>query len=171
MRRTTFDKILGWTGASLAVVLLAAGGLLLWGSAYIHNTVQGQLAAQQISFPPATAFAHAKAGKDARALEGARHAQPPPSRHRKRGDVASIDEDPAARRFAPPGNGVHQGRLAGAIGTDDPVKHAALFHLERYAIERPDAAVGDAQILNSQHVRPPVAPRRRARRASRRRRG
>jgi hypothetical protein len=64
MRRTTFDKILGWTGASLAVVLLAAGGLLLWGSAYIHNTVQGQLAAQDITFPSASAFAHAKAGTE-----------------------------------------------------------------------------------------------------------
>ena len=64
MRRTTFDKILGWTGASLGIVLLAAGGLLLWGSAYIHNTVQGQLAAQQITFPPAAAFAHPKAGTE-----------------------------------------------------------------------------------------------------------
>ena len=64
MRRTTFDKILGWAGTVLGVVLLAAGGLLLWGSAYIHNTVQGQLAAQQISFPPASAFQHAKAGTE-----------------------------------------------------------------------------------------------------------
>jgi len=64
MRRTTFDKILGWAGTMLGVVLLAAGGLLLWGSAYIHNTVQGQLAAQQITFPPASAFAHAKAGTE-----------------------------------------------------------------------------------------------------------
>src|ERR1700758_1514648 len=64
MRRTAFDKVLGWAGASLAVVLLAAGGLLLWGSAYIHNTVQGQLAAQQITFPPAAAFAHPKAGTE-----------------------------------------------------------------------------------------------------------
>ena len=64
MRRTTFDKILGWAGTSLGVFLLAAGGLLLWGSAYIHNTVQGQLAAQQISFPPAAAFAHPKAGTE-----------------------------------------------------------------------------------------------------------
>ena len=62
MRRTTFDKILGWAGASLGVVLLALAGLALWGSAYIHNTVQGQLAAQQISFPPAAAFAHPKVG-------------------------------------------------------------------------------------------------------------
>jgi hypothetical protein len=64
MRRTTFDKILGWAGTMLGVVLLAAGGLLLWGSAYIHNTVQGQLAAQQITFPPAAAFAHARAGTE-----------------------------------------------------------------------------------------------------------
>ncbi len=46
------------------MALLAAGGLLLWGSAYIHNTVQGQLAAQQISFPSAAAFAQAKAGTE-----------------------------------------------------------------------------------------------------------
>jgi hypothetical protein len=64
MRRTTFDKILGWAGASLGIVLLAAGGLLLWGSAYIHNTVHDQLAAQQITFPPAAAFAHPKAGTE-----------------------------------------------------------------------------------------------------------
>src|SRR3984957_8268264 len=64
MRRTTFDKLLGWIGTGLGVALLIAGGLLLWGSAYVHNTVQGQLAAQQITFPPAAAFAHAKAGSE-----------------------------------------------------------------------------------------------------------
>jgi hypothetical protein len=58
MRRSTFSKVLGWAGMSLGIVLLAVGGLLLWGSAYIHNTVQGQLASQQITFPPAAAFAH-----------------------------------------------------------------------------------------------------------------
>jgi hypothetical protein len=64
MRRTTFDKLLGWAGASLGIVLLAIGGLLLWGSAYVHNTVQSQLAAQQITFPSASAFAHPKAGTE-----------------------------------------------------------------------------------------------------------
>jgi hypothetical protein len=64
MRRTTFDKLLGWVGISLGVVLLAVGGLVLWGSAYIHNTVQSQLASQQIYFPPASAFAHPKAGTE-----------------------------------------------------------------------------------------------------------
>ena len=62
MRRKTFDKLLGWIGASLGIVLLGMGGLLLWGSTYVHNTVQSQLAAQQITFPPAAAFAHPKAG-------------------------------------------------------------------------------------------------------------
>ena len=62
MRRTTFDKLLGWIGVSLGVVLLAIGGFALWGSTYIHNTVQSQLAAQQIMFPPAAAFAHPQVG-------------------------------------------------------------------------------------------------------------
>src|ERR1700749_2874505 len=64
MRRTTFDKLLAWIGTGVGVALLVVGGLLVWGSAYVHNTVQGQLAAQQISFPPASAFAHAKAGTE-----------------------------------------------------------------------------------------------------------
>jgi hypothetical protein len=61
MRRTS---VLSLASAVVAVVLLAAGGLLLWGSAYVHNTVQSQLSAQQITFPPAAAFAHAKAGTE-----------------------------------------------------------------------------------------------------------
>jgi hypothetical protein len=51
-------------GFALSAVLLISGGLLLWGSAYVHNTVQNQLSAQQIYFPPAAAFAHAKAGTE-----------------------------------------------------------------------------------------------------------
>jgi len=52
------------TGLALMVVLGIAGGLLIWGSAYIHNTVQSQLASQRIYFPPASAFAHPKAGTE-----------------------------------------------------------------------------------------------------------
>jgi hypothetical protein len=51
-------------GFAAAVLLAVAGGLLLWGSTYVHNTVQNQLSAQQIYFPPAAAFAHAKAGTE-----------------------------------------------------------------------------------------------------------
>jgi hypothetical protein len=64
MRRNSFRTPLALASAALAAILLIAGGLLLWGSAYVHNTVQGQLAAQQITFPPATAFAHPKAGTE-----------------------------------------------------------------------------------------------------------
>jgi TRAP-type C4-dicarboxylate transport system permease small subunit len=52
------------TGFAVAAVLLVAGGLLLWGSTYVHNTVKDQLAAQQIYFPAQAAFAHPKAGSE-----------------------------------------------------------------------------------------------------------
>ncbi len=61
MRRNTSHKLLGTVGVSLGVILLAVGGLMLWGSTYIHNQVGSQLAAQKIYFPPAAAFAHPKA--------------------------------------------------------------------------------------------------------------
>ena len=64
MRRTSSRTMLAPVSTVLAAVLLIAGGLLIWGSAYVHNTVQGQLAAQQITFPPASAFAHPKAGSE-----------------------------------------------------------------------------------------------------------
>jgi len=51
-------------GFAAAVLLAVAGGLLLWGSTYVHNTVQNQLAAQQIYFPAQAAFAHPKAGTE-----------------------------------------------------------------------------------------------------------
>ena len=63
MRRNS-RFVLSTAGFAVAVILLAVGGLTLWGSAYVHNTVQGQLASQQIYFPPKAAFAHAKAGTE-----------------------------------------------------------------------------------------------------------
>ena len=64
MRRFSTRTLLAAASAALAAVLFIAGGLALWGSTYVHNTVQGQLASQQIYFPPASAFAHAKAGTE-----------------------------------------------------------------------------------------------------------
>ena len=61
MRRNHLAALAGF---ALSAILLVSGGLLLWGSAYVHNTVQSQLAAQQIYFPPAAAFAHPKAGTE-----------------------------------------------------------------------------------------------------------
>ena len=63
MRRNSHFT-LALVGFAAAVILAVAGGLLLWGSTYVHNTVQSQLAAQQIYFPPASAFAHPKAGTE-----------------------------------------------------------------------------------------------------------
>jgi hypothetical protein len=60
MRRNTVNTLLAAAGA----LVLAMGGLLLWGSAYIHNDVTSQLSAQQVYFPPAAAFAHPKAGTE-----------------------------------------------------------------------------------------------------------
>jgi len=64
MRSSSLRKPLALAGTALAAVLLIAGGLLLWGSTYVHNTVHDQLASQQIYFPPASAFAHPKAGSE-----------------------------------------------------------------------------------------------------------
>ena len=62
MRRNS--RLTAIVGFAAAAILLVAGGLLLWGSAYVHNTVHSQLAEQQISFPPQAAFAHPKAGTE-----------------------------------------------------------------------------------------------------------
>jgi hypothetical protein len=61
-RNSRFTLIIA--GFAAAVLLGVAGGLLIWGSTYVHNTVQSQLAEQQIFFPPAAAFAHPKAGTE-----------------------------------------------------------------------------------------------------------
>jgi TRAP-type C4-dicarboxylate transport system permease small subunit len=63
MRRNSHFT-LAIAGFVAAVLLAAAGGLLLWGSTYVHNTVQSQLSAQQIFFPPKAAFANAKVGTE-----------------------------------------------------------------------------------------------------------
>jgi hypothetical protein len=63
MRRNS-RSIFSIAATAAAVILVAAGGLLMWGSAYVHNTVQNQLASQQIFFPPKAAFAHPVAGTE-----------------------------------------------------------------------------------------------------------
>jgi len=53
MRRKTFDALAVIGGLVLSVVLLVAGGLLLWGHNFVTDQVHSQLAAQKIYFPPA----------------------------------------------------------------------------------------------------------------------
>jgi hypothetical protein len=64
MKRRTFDMLLSAGGLVVVAVLVVAGSLLAWGTRYIDSNVHSQLAAQQIVFPPASAFAHAKAGTE-----------------------------------------------------------------------------------------------------------
>ncbi len=64
MKRRTFDLLVSIAGLFLAVTLAVAGGLALWGHNFIGNQVHSQLAAQKIYFPPASAFAHPKAGTE-----------------------------------------------------------------------------------------------------------
>jgi hypothetical protein len=51
MRRKTFDVLTSAVGLALAVIMLIAGGLLLWGHNFITNEVHNQLAAEKIVFP------------------------------------------------------------------------------------------------------------------------
>ena len=53
MRRRTFDFLASSVGILLAIVLLVAGGLLLWGYNFVNDQVTQQLTEQQIVFPAA----------------------------------------------------------------------------------------------------------------------
>jgi len=64
MQRKAFDVLVSIGGAVMVVVLLVAGVLLLWGASFANNNVHNQLAEQQITFPSAAAFAHAKPGTE-----------------------------------------------------------------------------------------------------------
>src|SRR6478609_8248299 len=66
--RSAFDKLISWTGLALAIVLLAAGGLLTWASTFIDNQVVDQLSQQNITMPEGDALASLPKA-DAAALE------------------------------------------------------------------------------------------------------
>ena len=51
MRRRAFDVLATTAGLILAIILLVAGGLLLWGHSFVDTQVHTQLAAQKIYFP------------------------------------------------------------------------------------------------------------------------
>ena len=53
MRRKTLDLLLTLVGAVVTVGLIAASGLLMWGSSFANSQVHNQLAAQKIYFPAA----------------------------------------------------------------------------------------------------------------------
>jgi hypothetical protein len=53
VRRRTFDLITSSVGILLVVLLLVAGGLLMWAYSFTNNQVTTQLTEQQITFPAA----------------------------------------------------------------------------------------------------------------------
>jgi hypothetical protein len=64
MQRKMFDFMASAIGAAMVVVLLVAGGLLMWGYSFANSNVHNQLAEQAIVFPTKAEFAHAKAGTE-----------------------------------------------------------------------------------------------------------
>jgi len=51
MKRRVFDLVASAGGATVVVILLVAGSLLMWGYSFANNTVHNQLAMQQVYFP------------------------------------------------------------------------------------------------------------------------
>ena len=51
MSRKVFDRLASFIGLGLTLVLLVAGGLMIWGHNYATSNVHNQLATQQIFFP------------------------------------------------------------------------------------------------------------------------
>ena len=66
--RSAFDKLISWTGLVLAVVLIAAGGLLTYAHSFIGDQVHDQLVMQDITMPEGEALAGLPKA-DAAALE------------------------------------------------------------------------------------------------------
>jgi hypothetical protein len=64
MSRKVFDRLASGVGVVMVVVLLVAGGLLIWGHSFVNSNVHSQLARQDITFPSQAAFAHPKAGSE-----------------------------------------------------------------------------------------------------------
>ena len=52
MNRRVIDYLLSSAGLVVAIVLLAVGGLMVWGHVFIDNQIHSQLASQKIFFPP-----------------------------------------------------------------------------------------------------------------------
>ena len=53
MHRSSIDKLVSWTGITIAAVLLVASIGLYWAHNYIHDQVREQLVSQKVTFPAA----------------------------------------------------------------------------------------------------------------------
>ncbi len=64
MQRKVFDVLASVGGLLMVIVLVVAGGLLMWGYSFANSNVHNQLAEQQIVFPAKAAFAHPVVGSE-----------------------------------------------------------------------------------------------------------
>jgi hypothetical protein len=64
MQRKIFDVLVSVGGLVMVVVLVVAGGLLMWGYSFANSNVHNQLAQQHIVFPTKAEFAQAKPGTE-----------------------------------------------------------------------------------------------------------
>jgi hypothetical protein len=56
MDRTLVDRLISWTGAVMAVALLALGGAAIYGGGFALDNVKDRLAPENITFPPISAM-------------------------------------------------------------------------------------------------------------------
>src|SRR5262249_19762413 len=83
-------------------------------------------------------------------LEGARDAAPRDLMRRQCQEVVVAERYPAARGAVEAGDHVEDGRLAGAVGTDQR-EDLSLPHLEPEPAQRREAAEADREILDAEH--------------------
>jgi hypothetical protein len=64
VKRKVFDVLASMIGVAMVIVLVVAGGLLMWGYSFANSNVKNQLSEQGITFPARAAFAQAKVGSE-----------------------------------------------------------------------------------------------------------
>ena len=126
--RSAFDKLISWTGLALAVVLLAAGGLLTWANTFIGDQVNEQLTMQDITMPEGDALASLPEA-DADAL--------------KPYAGSALDTGPEAKAYADHYILAHMNGSGAALNNGEPVTYeeasAKGRELSAAVAENPDA--------------------------------
>ena len=95
---------------------------------------------------------HRKIGEQSDVLEGAADADFGDPVRRPRQDALALHQDVAGARLVEPAQAVEERGLAGAVRPDQ-AEDLALFHVERYAVQRNDAAEHDADVANREQRR------------------
>ena len=109
---------------------------------------------------------HGHAGEDPATFRRLRNTASHPDVRLHLRDVVALEGDRSAVRIEQPGNRLHRGGLARTVGTDER-NDLALLHGEGHIVDRFDASIADAYILQfkQRHLQAPRG--RRQRRAGR----